>query len=202
MSNIAIKGATTGTGVFTLESPATNTDRTLVLPDEAGTVLTSAGVPASAMPAGSVIQVVQSLLTTTFSTTSSSFVDTGLSLSITPSSASNKILIQWSIPNAHSVATASNGFNLVRDGSNIAQGTGGSINLTSANDSGGSSHMGVNALVFLDSPSTTSAITYKVQIKRQAGGTGYINRSISLNAGSDVYQAGSISTLIAMEVAE
>ena len=52
MSNIAIKGATTGTGVFTLESPATNTDRTLVLPDEAGTVLTSAsnvaqkGVPA------------------------------------------------------------------------------------------------------------------------------------------------------------
>ena len=47
MSQIAIKGATTGTGVFTLESPATNTDRTLILPDEAGTVLTSAtsGVP-------------------------------------------------------------------------------------------------------------------------------------------------------------
>ena len=42
MSNIAIKGATTGTGVFTIESPATNTDRTLTLPDEAGTVLTSA----------------------------------------------------------------------------------------------------------------------------------------------------------------
>ena len=42
MSQIAIKGATTGTGVFTLESPATNTDRTLILPDEAGTVLTSA----------------------------------------------------------------------------------------------------------------------------------------------------------------
>jgi hypothetical protein len=43
MSNIAVKGATTGTGTFTLESPATNTDRTLVLPDAAGTVLTSAG---------------------------------------------------------------------------------------------------------------------------------------------------------------
>lgn len=43
MSNIAIKGATTGTGTFTIESPATNTDRTLTLPDEAGTVLTSAG---------------------------------------------------------------------------------------------------------------------------------------------------------------
>jgi hypothetical protein len=42
MSKVAIKGADTGTGVFTLESPATNTDRTLTLPDEAGTVLTTA----------------------------------------------------------------------------------------------------------------------------------------------------------------
>jgi hypothetical protein len=42
MSKVAIKGATTGTGTFTIESPATNTDRTLVLPDEAGTLLTSA----------------------------------------------------------------------------------------------------------------------------------------------------------------
>ena len=42
MSKIAIKGATTGTGTFTIESPATNTDRTLTLPDEAGTVVTSA----------------------------------------------------------------------------------------------------------------------------------------------------------------
>ena len=51
MSNIAIKGATTGTGTFTIESPATNTDRTLTLPDEAGTVLTSASsIPSSQLP--------------------------------------------------------------------------------------------------------------------------------------------------------
>lgn len=43
MSNIAIKGATTGTGTFTIESPATNTDRTLTLPDEAGTIATTNG---------------------------------------------------------------------------------------------------------------------------------------------------------------
>ena len=41
MSKVAIKGADTGTGVFTIESPATNTDRTITLPDEAGTILTS-----------------------------------------------------------------------------------------------------------------------------------------------------------------
>ncbi len=45
MSNIAIQGAATGTGVFTLASPATNTDRTLVLPDEAGTLVTTASLP-------------------------------------------------------------------------------------------------------------------------------------------------------------
>ena len=57
MSKVAIKGADTGTGIFTLESPATNTDRTLVLPDEAGTVLTTAsnltgvtGVPNNSTP--------------------------------------------------------------------------------------------------------------------------------------------------------
>ena len=53
MSKIALTPNATGTGVFTISSPATNTNRTLTLPDEAGTVLTSAspvvlpkGVPA------------------------------------------------------------------------------------------------------------------------------------------------------------
>ena len=41
MSKISIKGATTGTGVFTLESPATNTDRTLTIPDVDGSIVTA-----------------------------------------------------------------------------------------------------------------------------------------------------------------
>ena len=47
MSKIALNPNASGTGVFTISSPATNTDRTLTLPDEAGTVLTTAtaGVP-------------------------------------------------------------------------------------------------------------------------------------------------------------
>jgi len=47
MSKVAIKGASTGSGTFTIESPATNTDRTLSLPDASGTILTTAtaGVP-------------------------------------------------------------------------------------------------------------------------------------------------------------
>ena len=52
MSKVAIQGAATGTGVFTLASPATNTDRTLTLPDEAGTVLTSASDVAASQITG------------------------------------------------------------------------------------------------------------------------------------------------------
>jgi hypothetical protein len=54
MSKVAIKGASTGTATFTIESPATNTDRTLVLPDNAGTVLTSASDLAAANLTGNV----------------------------------------------------------------------------------------------------------------------------------------------------
>jgi hypothetical protein len=47
MSKIALTPSATGTGVFTISSPATSTNRTLTLPDEAGTVLTSgAALPA------------------------------------------------------------------------------------------------------------------------------------------------------------
>jgi len=48
MSKIAVSGNASGTGTFTIQSPATNTDRVLTLPDEAGTVLTSASdIPAA-----------------------------------------------------------------------------------------------------------------------------------------------------------
>lgn len=43
MSNVAIKGGATGTATYTIEAPTGNTDRTLVLPDEAGTVVTTGG---------------------------------------------------------------------------------------------------------------------------------------------------------------
>jgi hypothetical protein len=43
MSRISIKGASTGTATFTIESPATDTNRTLVLPDVDGTIITGTG---------------------------------------------------------------------------------------------------------------------------------------------------------------
>jgi hypothetical protein len=97
MSKVAITGNTLGTGVFTVASPNSNVDRVLTLPDETGTVLTTAGVPTSAMPAGSVIQVVNVLTTAQGSqalATETATVVTGLTLSITPKGANSKFLVQ------------------------------------------------------------------------------------------------------------
>ena len=50
MAKVKISGSATGTATYTIQSPSGNTDRTLTLPDEAGTVLTSASdVAASAL---------------------------------------------------------------------------------------------------------------------------------------------------------
>ena len=43
MSSVKVQGNASGTGIFTVAAPATNTDRTLTLPDQTGTVLTNAG---------------------------------------------------------------------------------------------------------------------------------------------------------------
>ena len=84
MSKVAIQGNASGTGVFTLASPATNTDRTLTLPDEAGTVLTSAGalsVNASAPAASANIDASGNLLVGTTSSNPISAADDGIAIS-------------------------------------------------------------------------------------------------------------------------
>ena len=208
MSNIAIKGATTGTGVFTLESPATNTDRTLVLPDEAGTVLTSAGVPASAMPAGSVLQVVSTTLPTTFSMSGASFVTiTGLTAAITPISTTSKILVRVSIgrvaPNINLGGTVA--FRLLRDSTAIGTGTpsGSQIgtSFVASVSTNGNYVGGGFAFEYLDSPSSISAITYGVQVLGESSVLVYINRSYTGGTTSTTYDSLSASTITLMEIA-
>ena len=211
MSRVAIKGADTGTGVFTLESPATNTDRVLVLPDEAGTVLTTVSsltagnltgsVPASAMPAGSVLQVLQTVKTDTFSTASASFVDlTGLSVSITPTSTASKILIMFSLP-ASSSSSSAWYCNLVRDGTNIVVGdaAGSRVQTTVSSYISPTAQSFSMAFQYLDAPSTTSAITYKLQLKAQSGFTAYVNRAAT-DTDNNLYQR-TASSITVMEIA-
>jgi len=143
--------------------------------------------------AGGVIQVKSSIKTDTATTTGTSFADiSDLSVSITPTSTSNKILILLTLG---AVGNNTNAiiFNLVRGSTTLAQPDGGtnpgSINVFPS----ATSDVDNASLNFLDSPSTTSATTYKVQWRVDAG-TGYLNR----HTGNTNYN--SVSTITVMEV--
>ena len=144
---------------------------------------------------GKVLQVVSVTKVDTFSTTSTSFVDvTGLTVSITPSATSSKILILTSFQagNSHD---AFNFFNLVRDSTAIAQGTGGTNNATAGSTPGTSAGFLLNQVSIsnLDSPATTSATTYKIKM-RVASNTGTVGRR-----GLDTFAVVS-SNILVMEI--
>jgi hypothetical protein len=155
------------------------------------------------MPAGSVIQVVQTVKTDTFSSTAASWVDiTGLSASITPSSSSNKIMVI--VDMAYSISDINNlnlSWKMVRNSTDIGVGTGGTYNVSGGFNmylSAGSIPMVLgNSKHYLDSPATTSSTTYKVQIqKADASGTLYVNRR-----GNSDTEYRSISVITLMEIA-
>jgi hypothetical protein len=151
--------------------------------------------------AGNVLQVVSTTKTDTFTTTSTSYVDvTGLSVSITPTSSTSKIFVSV-MTNVGNNSSAYNGMiQLLRGSTPIAIGdSAGSRAQASAQgrlpDSNGAVNFGVQ---HLDSPSTTSATTYKIQIKTQ-GGTAAVNRT---NADTDSSViARTVSTITVMEIA-
>lgn len=137
-------------------------------------------------PAGTVLQVVQGTLTSNFTTTSSSYVDTGITAAITPSSSSNKILVRavfW-ISSEGTVDSASR-FRLLRDSTPIqASGT--------WNNTDTYAEYSV-AIEYLDSPATTSSTTYKVQANRNSAD------NITILAGGGNADAKAI--IILMEIA-
>ena len=105
MSKVVIQGNASGTGNFTIAAPNSNTDRTLTLPDVAGTVLTS-GSNAD-FPAGSVLQFATAtsdgLITTTTSGAPSTITNGGeiFSLSFTPKRSNSLLLAQTSSISIH-----------------------------------------------------------------------------------------------------
>jgi hypothetical protein len=123
------------------------------------------GVPASGMPTGSVIQTVNAAYSTQTSTSSSSYTDTGLTASITPTSSSSKILVIVSVNGVYkNGSNASIGLNVMRNATQITQIAINGLSYTgdtSANQTSGS-------INYLDSPAATSATTYKVQFKNGA----------------------------------
>ena len=139
------------------------------------------GTSALQSSAGKVLQVVQAVKTDTFSTSSSTLADiTGLSVTITPSSSSNKILVLVDLHIGYNVYAGI--VHLLRGATKIYAGDGGLnrcglySNIYQTDGLPQYSMIPVTG-TFLDSPATTSATTYKLQMANYGAGTQYVNRT-------------------------
>jgi hypothetical protein len=165
-------------------------------------VATVGTLPKARLPTGTVLQVVQTVKSDTFSSTSTSFTDiTGLSVSITPISASNKILVIYSVMTGASSSGPTN-IRLVRNSTAIAIGdsAGSRTQVTTAVFATNSNNQSdVQNMNFLDSPATTSSTTYKLQIQSDNGSTQCVNRNVRDDNAS--YESRGVSTITVMEIA-
>ena len=159
---------------------------------DAGVSLTGA-----ALPAGSVLQVVQSSFSTTTNTTSTSWTATGLAATITPSSTSSKIMIVVSCPvytnTAGSYSARFTVFRGTTAGINLGNSAAGFLNLgvfLPASPYTGQFITSSCAINYVDSPSTTSAQTYT-----------FAARSEGNSAEAGLCGGGSEGTITLMEIA-
>lgn len=168
---------------------------------------TISGVSATQQYSGRVLQVVSTTKTDNFSTTSSTLVDiTGLSATITPTSSSSKILVMVAIQ----VGGENNyyaEFSLLRGSTaigNYTGGSGGTVGFMGANSVNDYSQYYIETAAnqYLDSPATTSATTYKMQVQslNQTAGqsTVYVNRTYEV---SNSIRATGSSVITLMEIA-
>ena len=151
---------------------------------------------------GGVVQVVSSVLDTTASTASSTYVDTGITVTITPTSASNKIAVFAMVCLGKSAGPNNSNVTLVRDSTNLIVpdtpgSRTGSVNMLTGDLGVVQNNMFNLGLSFVDSPATTSATVYKVQYFTTAG-TVYINRT-DTDTNSGAFARG-VSTITVMEV--
>ena len=149
----------------TLVTPALGTPSAINLTN-------ATSLPYVALPAGSVLQIIQSSNTSAVSTTSISFVTTGFSATITPKFSTSKILALVSCGNVYqSLSGAAGNLNLYRGSTALAAGI---FGFSLIYNSVGVSEIG-QSFNYLDSPATTSATTYTIYYSTSVGGTFYIN---------------------------
>ena len=137
------------------------------------TIDASTGKPSfpngATLPAGSVLQVLSTSTSGGVSTTSSSYVTTGVNLSITPTSSSNKIMVIFSGGAQNGSSAGGTKISVYRDGSQVYD-----PSLVHFTAGGGNSLSGF-CVQYLDSPATTSSVTYTPYFLAFNAGTAYAN---------------------------
>jgi len=185
-------GTVTGVSVGGLPDGIVDTD-----------MIAAGAVTAAKRGAGAILQIVNAVYSasSSFSTSGSTFQDTGLTASITPSSSSNKILIMYQIECA-SETSHRHAVRLVRGSTDILLSDSAGNRIRASNQQGNPPNnvsMASFSQTYLDSPSTTSSTTYKLMGWAEANGDFFTNRS-EANSDADSHARG-VSTITLMEVA-
>jgi len=164
--------------------------------------ITDDAITYTKLPAGSTAQVVQTVKTNASSyTINNTWVDAaGLSVTITPSAASSKVKVSFSVLVTGSGNTPYPKIKILRNGADIIIGdtNGGRVRATSAAGTiSSTADLETVSFEYLDSPATTSAITYKLQVN------GYNNREFNINAtniGDGNSGVSGVSAITVMEI--
>lgn len=193
---------------ITLQTPSAGSVGTSQLASSAVTnakIASDAAIATTKLGTGAVLQVVQAVKTDRQDTTSTSYADvTGLSVSITPSSTSNKVLVILDINNISNTIASVVRFKVLRDSTVVTKNTdGGGADTQNAFATGGGGGTAANDrkisscnLHFIDSPSSTSSLTYKVQMNASSAST-----TSSINNWQTNNDMGSVSAITLMEIA-
>ena len=173
--------ARTGLGLGTASTLDSGTGANNILTlDGSGNLPAINGAAVTGITAGKIVQIVTDDSNTQVAFSNTSFADTEYSLNITPTSASNKIIVIWSCPVWNSSQNVAANARILQNGADMT----GTCQLEQ-NGGQSATHF---VMHFRQAPNTTSQLTYKVQMYAQGGGTMY--RSLSNGHGH----------LIAMEV--
>jgi len=149
---------------------------------------------------GSILQIVQTVKTDTFFTSSTSYVEvTGFNASITPSSSSNKILVLVDIK-GWAQNSQVGGFQLLRNATPVyigdAAGSRQQVSIGGMYPPGSASNVLCQGLsCYVDAPTTTSAVTYKLQCRTLNVGI-YVNRQAQDTDNNDNPRGASSITLM------
>lgn len=179
-------GLLVGTGLGTVTEVSVGTNNFVLTADSTQ----ASGVKwAAAAGGGKVLQVVNATYGTAAQVASTSWTDTGLTASITPSATTSKVLVlvQMNGVGKSGSAAAGVGFRVLRGASSIIQFEE-LAGYSAANDN----DIGGSGTTYLDSPATTSATTYKVQFNNYGGASG--NAKINRAGG------GTTSTITLLEI--
>jgi hypothetical protein len=194
-------------GDIEYRSSTANTNTRLGIGTTGQVLLVSGGVPAWGTPAsGKLLQVVSAISDTQVSTTTSgtakAFTDvSGFTATITPTSATSKIMVLVQV-SVYATTDAGNRIylRLVRDSTAISVGTGGTGVQCSAStftNSAIAHHSDNTPINFVDSPATTAATTYKIQVASNSA-----TQTVRFNGGSSTAADTGLSTtqIILMEI--